>query len=266
MISSSVDSVIVGIVAYNTEIEVLSAALNSLNDSTFLVQTVVLCNSPVETYQQNVISLCHRFGVLCLDHQPNQGFGAGHNRIANALPGKWYVCCNPDITVYPETISALLEFAQMQKDAVLLAPKVLYPDGRVQPLARKHLTVGNWVHRQLWRIFPRIFKPYELKFDYDRSQPAEFVSGCFFMVSRKKFLALGGFDEKFFLYAEDADLSLRASSIGVNYYVSDSKIVHIWTTNLRHNKSALYHELRSLGCYFWRQMSKRTKTREVLKS
>ena len=250
MNSKAGKSVVTGIVTYNTDIDTLVSTLLSLLSSEHPTQIIVLCNSPSEIYQQEVMSHCARLGVLCMHHMPNNGFGAGHNSIAKLAACDWYICCNPDVTVSPATIGRLLTVGIKNKDAVLIAPRVIYPDGRNQPLVRRHLTITTWIHRQLWRIFPGLFKPYEIAFDYELSQSIEFVSGCFFLISKKKFLELDGFDEDFFLYVEDADLSLRASLIGKNYYVAESKVVHLWSTDFRRNPRSIWLELRALGFFF----------------
>ena len=252
---TAADRVIAGVVTYNTEIATLTKTLESLRSSEYPVKITVLCNSPVESYQIKVVELCSAMGVNCMHHQLNLGFGAGHNRIVSESTGDWYICCNPDVVVEKSAIGALIDFAKCRHDAVLVCPQVLYPDGRIQPLSRRHLTFSNWLHRQCWRLSPKFFKPFEVTFDYAHSQKAEFVSGCFFLISVEKYQDLGGFDEEFFLYAEDADLSWRASKIGVNYFVAESKIIHIWSTNLARSPRALLHEFRSLIILFMKRLN-----------
>lgn len=248
--NDAADKITVGIVAYSTAHETLSKLIQSLKQSSCTLKIVILCNSPDEEYQRNIKVLTKEHGIELLGHEPNRGFGAGHNTIARTFPSEWYICCNPDVIVRPDTIIELLRFAEEQSDAVLLMPRVMSPDGSVQPLARRDLTPISWLHRQLWRVRPDYFKPFELRFNYYKSQPVEFVTGCFFAVKQEHFWRLGGFDENFFLYAEDADLSYRAKRIGKNYFVASSVIVHMWTTNLKRNLKTIVREIRSLIFYF----------------
>lgn len=240
----------IGIVSYNTPPQTLQKLVSSLKNSNLSATIVLLCNSENTSYQIEICELSKEYGVEFLGNQPNRGFGAGHNSIARAFPAEWYICCNPDVVVKQDTISELLGFAEKNNDAILLMPRVLSKDGSIQPLARKTLTPISWFHRQLWRLMPRLFRPFELRFDYKKSQPVDFVTGCFFAVKQEHFWKLGGFDESFFLYSEDADLSYRAKSLGVNYFVATSEICHLWTTNSCRNRKIILLELKSLYHYF----------------
>lgn len=239
--------VTLGIVAYNTDPMVLARTIQSCAISDCLdLLVVVLCNSPDNNYQLQVSNICKKYDVEFMGYQPNNGFGAGHNLIHLKHPSQWYVCCNPDVEIARDTISKMIKFANDTPDAVQITPRILSPDGSIQPLARRHLTPGSWLHRQLWRIFPGIFTPFEITFDYKQTQPIEFVSGAFFLIDSIKFTAAGKFDEKFFLYAEDADLSFRCSKLGRNYFFADTTIMHRWSTKWLKNPTALHHELKSL--------------------
>jgi|GEM_PF-2462194 len=242
-----IQTVVVGIVVYNTDIQIFKRTLSTLMISDYPITIAVLCNAASAEYQSKITQLCEEFGAICLSNEPNRGFGAGHNSIVRRTESDWYICCNPDVEVQPSTIYKLIDFGQGTPNAVIIGPRICYPNGAPQPLARRHLTLFTWIHRQLWRIAPKLFKPHEIRFDYQKTQPAQFVSGCFFLISRSKFIALDGFDENFFLYAEDADISIRASKIGLNYYVAETEIIHIWTTNIKKSKKAIILELKSLA-------------------
>ncbi len=240
----------VGVVVYNTAMETLEATLGCLLKSEPKVRVIILCNSPLAEYQRDIANLAKRFGVDLLANRPNDGFGAGHNTIVKAVTSEWYVCCNPDAFVNPETINKLISFGSSAADSVLIGPRIYNLDGSIQLLARKHITIANWVHRQLWRHFPKVFSPAEIRFDYEMTQRAEFVSGAFFAVRVEHYRALGGFSEDYFLYCEDADLARRACDLGSNYYVADAWLTHGWSRAWQHSWRHISHELRSLLRYF----------------
>lgn len=240
----------VGIVVYNTPVVVLTATLQSLQQSTLPIRIIILCNSPDHAYQRQIGELCALYEAMPLMYRPNQGFGAGHNAIAEIVYTEWYVCCNPDIQVQPDTIARLITRAQTLPASMLLSPKILSPDGSIQRLARKHLTIGNWLARQLWRVFPSIYRPFEHTFDYNYTQPLDFPSGAFFLVRTDLFKRLGGFDTRFFLYCEDADLARRASRFGINYHVADTSVIHEWSQAWQKSPRAFLRQIRSLVTYF----------------
>lgn len=242
-------SVCIGIVVYSTDLSVLNRTLLSLISSTVAAQLIVACNSAVEEYREEVRKLCHKYGGKFLAIE-NRGFGSGHNDILKEVQTEWYVCCNPDIEITQNCIERLLDCAKTKSDAILLGPKVLNLDKTVQQLSRRHISVFSWVHRQLWRLAPNLFKPYEMGFDYSKTQELEFVSGCFFMIKTEHMRLLKGFDNRFFLYCEDADLSRRANKLGKNYFVADAVIYHVWEKAWTSSTQASKVYFRSLWQYF----------------
>ena len=247
---SSECRVTAGIVAFNTPLGTLKATLTSLRLSTVRVKIIVLCNSPISAYQNDVSSLCSEFETTCISNAPNHGFGAGHNQIWKSSDSEWYICCNPDIIAEPTAIERLIEFGEANQCACLLMPKVLNTDGTVQAIARQHPTPLRWIKRQLWRMAPSMFTPFEVRFDYSQTQPVEFVSGCFFASRVSLLEKIDGFDESFFLYAEDADLSFRANQLGKNWFVCSAVVVHNWAAEWKKNRIALLRGALGIARYW----------------
>jgi GT2 family glycosyltransferase len=239
-----------GIVAYNTDIGILGSTIKSLLSCTTGLRVIILCNSPLASYQQAVQDLCAEFKVDCFPNQANGGFGKGHNDIVRQVSTEWYICCNPDVVVNPTAIENLISFAETKNDAIILSPRIVGPSGETHFLARRHLTILTWLHRQLWRIWPSVFSPFEFRFDYGVSQKVEFPSGAFFAIRTRHFKQLEGFNEEYFLYCEDADFARRASNIGHNYYVSGAEVIHAWDKAWSRSTQMFLQELKSLYKYF----------------
>ena len=253
------DGVTIGIVVYNTPLEDLIATLKSIRAAADLRENqieriVVLCNGAQADYQAAIAALCRDQSVDLIPNAENRGFGAGHNAILHATTSRWYVCCNPDVTIEMDTLARLLAHSRTMETQGqahgLLMPRVLNSDGSDQAIVRRHLTLPNWLERQIWRFFPQVIQPYEATFDYTRTQRIEFVSGCFFLARTEDLRRLGGFDEAFFLYAEDADLSRRAETFGSNWYVAEARITHGWKAAWKNSRHAFKENLRSVFRYF----------------
>ena len=245
-------TVSVGIVAYNTPICELQQTATSVAASSVGIQIIILCNSSSPEYNEAIQkTFQHTNFKLMLNHE-NKGFGFAHNEIIAAVNSQWYVCCNPDISVEPESIAKLLDFGSVTPDAVLIMPRIINKNGTLQKVVRRHLTLKNWIERQIERLFPNIIDTYENKFDYYRNQSVEFVSGAFFICRTEKLKILNGFCTDFFLYYEDADLSRRASSLGQNYYVADAVVAHAWGKAWARSPSATFRQVISALKYFRR--------------
>ncbi len=242
-------SVTVGIVAYNTAIPVLKETLMSLRLHGEPAVTL-LCNSESPLYRKEIENLAESGLMKKLIFSENKGFGQGHNKILETVMTDFYVCCNPDITLTQHAIENLADAAHRLPDGVLFCPKVLNLDDTIQMVARRHLNLPDLVLRQLWRLLPQFFTPYESGFDYELEQPIEFVSGCFFLIKTRDFKKLDGFSREFFLYCEDADLSKRANLIGKNYYIPSARVFHRWNKGWSKSPRHFWTQLIAAFKYF----------------
>ncbi|NIT36758.1 MAG: glycosyltransferase [candidate division Zixibacteria bacterium] len=160
-------------------------------------------------------------GVTVVPLEKNVGFAAANNVGARLARGEQLLFVNPDVDVPPGVVAALGEFLAGIPTAAAVGPKVVGRDGRLQKFcARKFPTLLNllvlvsglaelrWVGSALaHRYYPTSF--------YERGPaPVEALSGAFTLVARRAFEAAGGFDENYFLYAEDLDLCRRLRRAG----------------------------------------------------
>jgi N-acetylglucosaminyl-diphospho-decaprenol L-rhamnosyltransferase len=187
-----------GVVLYKTRPEQLERLTRSLVAAKprvaalgFTVQW--LDNSPTRALEAQVSAL----GAY--QHAgANLGFGAGHNRLmARAFSDpavRAYVCLNPDAVLHPRCLPEL-----------------------VNALAR---------HRRCGLIEARQF-PDEHPKEYDPStHETPWASGCALLITRELYEAVGGFDERFFMYCEDVDLSWRARAAGFAVAIAPDALVH----------------------------------------
>jgi GT2 family glycosyltransferase len=157
--------------------------------------------------------------VALLRSEANLGFGPGNNLAARHAAGEYLAFLNPDTEVEPGWLEALIAALETDPTAGLATAKILLIDdaGRIN-------TCGNDMHLTgltLCRGMGDVRSTY--------AEPAEVgaVSGAAFAMRRDLFAALGGFDESFFLYVEDSDLSLRARLAGYRcLYVPGSVVYH----------------------------------------
>ena len=128
----------------------------------------------------------------------NLGFGAGHNRLmARAFrdPATHaYVCVNPDAALHPDCIAELAAEANRQTSAGLVEA-IQFPD--------EH---------------PKQYDP--------GTHATPWCSGCVLLVTRRAYELVGGFDENFFMYCEDVDLSWRARAAGLSVSVAPRALAH----------------------------------------
>lgn len=172
-------------------------------------------------------------GVRLVRTGGNLGYGTAINRaVATIGPsgGEFVLLTNPDVVWGPGSIDALLEAAYRWPRAGTFGPLIRDPDGALYPSAR-HLPslVRGGMHAVVgfvWKNNPWT-KSYRQQHLEPSERPVGWLSGSCLLVRREVFDAVGGFDERFFLYMEDVDFCDRVGRAGwLNVYVPDSEILH----------------------------------------
>jgi len=180
--------------------------------------------------------------VTVIANTQNEGFARGNNRILQLVNSTYHVFCNPDITVTAGALDTLIRFLRNRPDVAIVCPRVHFEDGRLQPLNKRHPTVSDlFLRRFMPRPFQRYFADRMRRYDmldrgYDESYDVPFVSGAFMVCRTEIVRALGGFDARFFLYLEDADLSRQVQESGWRtVYCPDAVVLHEWRRDAHRN-------------------------------
>ena len=162
----------------------------------------------------------------------NLGYAAAVNQALEASHSDYLLVLNPDIVVREGSLDRLLDFMDAHPDGGIAAAKLLNTDGTLQHSCRSFYTPRTLLLRRtpLGRLFPnsRVIR-HHLLLDYDHATPraVDWVIGACMMVRRAAADAVGGMDERFFLYFEDVDWCYRMSRQGWKvYYVPRSEMVH----------------------------------------
>jgi N-acetylglucosaminyl-diphospho-decaprenol L-rhamnosyltransferase len=161
----------------------------------------------------------------------NLGYGSGANRGVAVTEAEFVVVANPDIVVHPGALAALTAAFAADPTLAIAGPRIMDSDGARYPSARRFPSATTAVgHALLGMVAPgnRYSRHYRMT-DLDPSAPAvvDWVSGAFFMVRRRAFVELDGFDESYFMYLEDVDLCWRAHRAGwAVAYVPGAVVTH----------------------------------------
>jgi GT2 family glycosyltransferase len=162
----------------------------------------------------------------------NLGYGRAHNIALRASQGRtrYNLVMNTDISYEPDVVSRLVDFMDTHPQAGLTSPKVLYPDGALQYVCRLLPTPANMFLRRFLpfaRLTHRSDERYELRWwDHASIANIPYFQGSFMMLRTLLCNAIGGFDERFFLYGEDIDLTRRIYAIAQTLYVPSVTITH----------------------------------------
>ena len=165
------------------------------------------------------------------DH--NGGYGAGHNHAMSSCEAQFHLILNPDVQLAKEAIRLAMEVLTSESSTALLAPTGRRDSGEPEYLAKGYPSVwvlGLRAFGPTWlkRLSVRALARYEMRDqpNHREVRPITLASGCCMWVRREIFDAVGGFDERFFLYFEDYDLSLKMAQRGQVLEHSQIRIVH----------------------------------------
>ena len=171
--------------------------------------------------------------VKLIPNKINSGFSAANNQAIRQSTGQFVLILNPDTIVESDTFSKCIEFMNNHPDAGAIGINMSDGEGNYLPeskrafpsLSAAFFKISGWAY-----LFPKsklLNRYYLPQVDYNETSPTEVISGAFMFIRRKALDSSGLFDEDFFMYGEDIDLSYRLIHTGYkNYYFAESQIVH----------------------------------------
>ncbi len=244
------DEVVAVVVDYHTD-QVLVECVDSLLANR-IRHIVVVENGEVGSVPAALLER----GVVVVSPGVNLGYGGGVNRgVAMAPAVEFILVSNPDVVVHDGAIQALVAYLEGHSDVALVGPEIRRPDGSVYPSRRDFPNVWlaglHAVLEPIWATNPATARYRSTKDD----GIVDWVSGACFLVRRDAFEAVGGFDERYFMFAEEMALcwSLRERGYLVAA-TSDAVVTHLEGVSrarvpremlIAHHRSALRFELQT---------------------
>jgi GT2 family glycosyltransferase len=155
-------------------------------------------------------------------YEGNLGFGRGNNRLAREATGEYILLLNPDTVPETDEIARLVAFARSRPEAGAWGGRVVTVDGRVDPGCHQGMISSMDRAASLFGLARGIGR--RMSYTDRRPQRIDVVTGAFLLMRRSLWEQLGGFDERFFMYAEEVDLCKRIADAGYPLW-SDPSIV-----------------------------------------
>ncbi|RYZ77833.1 MAG: glycosyltransferase [Proteobacteria bacterium] len=223
---------VVSIVLYNNAIDQVASAIRScLTDVGGRLETIVVLvdNSPTDALRE-LTSIDDRIQYRFMN--ANVGYGAGHNIVLqnDSLRADYNLVLNPDMIFNPMILVGLTDYMDSNNNTGLCIPGILYPDGSFQNVAKLLPTPSNLILRRfqfLKTLTERSNAVYELKgVQRTREIQAPFLSGCFMFIRSSILRTVGYFDERYFMYLEDVDLSRRIYKSSNCVYLPEFRAFH----------------------------------------
>lgn len=209
---------------YNTR-DVTAACVESiLRDTSGLkIQIIIVDN---QSSDDSVAYLRDKYPMVTVIQSPvNGGFGYGNNIGFRHCQGEYILALNSDTEVTGEQLKQTIDYMRDNPNVGILGPKMIYNDGRWQNSTLRHISLATL----FWLIFlpgplvvhNRLMGDHRYgRLQHDKVQNVEAVMGSFMLMPRAIIEQTGGFDMRFFMYSEEAELANRVRKLGkdVIYY------------------------------------------------
>ncbi len=221
------------IISYNTKEMTLECIRSVFRETKSVVYEIILLDNASTDGSVEAIRDEFDTKIKLIDSQHNHGFAQGNNLAAESATGEYLLLLNPDTVVLDGAIDQLLNFVDNFPDAKIWGGRTLFGDKTLNP--------GScWARQTIWGLICQafglsslfrkssLFNPEGMGgWNRDGIREVDIVCGCFLLLKREFWQELGGFRKEFFMYGEEADLCLRAKSLGARPMVtSNATIIH----------------------------------------
>ena len=198
------------IVLYNEDLETLKKTVDFFLKTPLEKKLYLIDNSPTRALEAHFKHSETEYIFV----GKNIGFGKAHNLVLNKINSDFHLILNPDVDFLSDVIPNLIKEIKSNSEVSFITPKVVYPNKDKQFVCRKHPTFFDLINRKL-KIFKTKITENEYQ-DNDLENPfyPEFIHGCFMLFKTEDFKQLKGFDERYFLYMEDADICRKIDVLG----------------------------------------------------
>lgn len=244
----------ISIVIYNTSHTDLDLLLKSFEKVKADVQIYIVDNSPT-----NALSFYFekKLNIVYIHNPTNPGFGASHNiAIQKSVENNvdFHFIINPDIYFSEDVITPMIEFMSNNPKVGMMMPQILNEDGTVQNLPKLLPSPFGILMRKFKKprfIYNSFIEKYELQnIPPNQIYEAPILSGCFTLLKLEAIKKIGGYDDHFFMYFEDWDLSRRMNQKFKTIYFPKVSVYHGYESGANKNKRLFKIFIQSAIHYF----------------
>lgn len=243
------------IVIYSPRMDWLLKSIHSfIEKNNFDKKLYLVDNSP---YRNKTLEELAGENIEYIFNNKNLGFGKAHNvglKKAISEGSDYHLILNPDVSFDSDILLELASVLEKDKTIGLISPLITYPNGEIQRLCKLLPNPKQLIFRRFLKNSPQLEKlnrELELQtFGYDKIAEIPWLSGCFLFARTSSLQKIGGFDERFFMYMEDIDLSRRSLKFFKNVFYPYVSIQHFYEKGSYKKKKLTWYHLNSAIKYF----------------
>jgi GT2 family glycosyltransferase len=241
------------VVLHRNDSIILQKTIHSILETNSVDKLFLVDNSPTD--ELKILVTDSRIEYI---HNPaNPGFGASHNlaiQKAMEMESKYHFIVNPDICFEGDVIKLMVEYMKNDETIGMMMPQILNEDGTIQNLPKLLPSPFSILKRKLKkpaRAYQKFINKYELReVPKDIIYNAPVLSGCFTLLKLDAIKKVGMYDDKFFMYFEDWDLSRRMHQQYKTIYFPKVSVVHEYESGANKSSKLFKIFVKSAITYF----------------
>ncbi|WP_158975118.1 glycosyltransferase [Cellulophaga sp. L1A9] len=243
----------ISVVLFNTDLEEINNVIRTVLASKLKVKLFFVDNSPNRSLENHIRQ---NESLEYIYSNQNVGFGAGHNLAISKTKdiSEFHLVLNADVTFEASILEECYNYMKVNQNTGLLAPKILNPDGTIQYSVKLLPSPLNLIIRRfipIKSLKKKMDYNYEFHFfDFNEVIEIPYAMGCFLFINTKIFEMVNGFDERFFMYPEDIDLTRRIAEHSKAIFYPKVTIIHKHGRGSYKNRKLLYYHITSMIKYF----------------
>jgi len=190
--------------------------------------------------------------VNLIANNDNLGFSKANNQGVAIAKGEYVLILNPDTVVGENTLKKTLDFAEKQSDFGALGVQLIDGKGNFLPESKREIpTPKISFYKMLGWIKNNSKNYYANHLSADENGKIAVLVGAFMLMKRSVYSKIGGFDERYFMYGEDIDLSFKILKSGYqNYYYGNEKVIHFKGESTIKDKNRLYNFYNAMEIFY----------------
>ena len=162
--------------------------------------------------------------VNLIENQENFGFSKGNNIGVSQANGEYLCILNPDTVVAEDTFLKLIEFSESKEKLGIVGCKLINGNGLFLPESKRNIPSVSVALKKIFG-YPKHY--YANHLSKNESGEVDILVGAFMLIKKNIYDKVGGFDEDYFMYGEDIDISYKILKAGYkNYYYGDTTVIH----------------------------------------
>ncbi len=243
--------------------ELLHLCLLSLKIAIQDIETeVIVVDNDSKDHSIDYLKKRHNW-ITIIENSENIGFSKANNQVIRYAISEYVLVLNPDTLLEEQTLKICLDFLEKNPQVGAVGVKMIGSNGQFQFESKRSFPTP-WVSFSkisgLSKLFPnsKLFGRYNLSYlSENEINEVEILSGAFMFIRRDALKKAGLFDEKYFMYGEDIDLSYRIIQAGFkNYYLPTTKILHFKGESTKKNDKKYIYNFNNAMLIFARKYFK----------